>query len=240
MTINRYNYKSLKSKTHHNSLIQGSGIMPEEEMSYEVFKQKITSLLKENTNGMTWGKIAQILDLPQTVPNDRIGYANLKQKQVYTMKRTMETLFWFLPTRGLIYTIGYEGKDITQFIERLKLVGVEQLIDVREIALSRKNGLAKNALRKSLNDNNMVYKHLPELGSPSDIRHKLHDDWDYVYFFNEYTKYLECTEAKNAMVELENLAHMRKSVIMCFGVFGGEVSPKNFERNAFSERFRSC
>lgn len=188
--------------------------MPEE-MSYEVFKQKITNLLKENTNGMTWGKIAQILDLPQTVPNNK-WVRKLEAETGLRREKDDGDTFWFLPTRGLVYTIGYEGKNISQFIERLKLVGVEQLIDVREKALSRKNGFAKNALRKALNDNNMVYKHLPELGSPSDIRHKLHEDWDYVYFFNEYTKYLEYPEAKNAIVELENLAHIRKSVIMCF------------------------
>ena len=50
---------------------------------------------------------------------------------------------------------------------RLKKIGIEQLVDVREIPLSRKNGFAKNALKKALDNNGIIYKHLPELGSPN-------------------------------------------------------------------------
>ena len=155
--------------------------MPEE-MSYEIFKSKIINLLKENTTGLTWTKMQQILDLPQTVPNNK-WVRKLEAETGLRREKDDGDTFWFLPSKGLVYTIGYEGKNITQFIERLKLVGIEQLIDVREIALSRKNGFAKTALRKALDDNGIVYKHLPGLGSPSDIRHKLKEDWNYVAFF---------------------------------------------------------
>lgn len=57
---------------------------------------------------------------------------------------------------------------------------------------------------------------MPELGSPSDIRHKLKEDWNYVAFFKDYTKSLERPESQTGLVELENLVYMRKSVIMCF------------------------
>lgn len=188
--------------------------MPEE-MSYEVFKSKIINLLKENTTGLTWTNIQKILDLPQAVPNNK-WVRRLENETGLRREKDDGDTFWFLPSKGLVYTIGYEGKNIIQFIERLKLMNIEQLIDVREIALSRKNGFAKTALRKALEDNGIVYKHLPELGSPSDIRHKLKEDWNYVAFFKDYTKSLERPESQTALVELENLAHMRKSVIMCF------------------------
>lgn len=188
--------------------------MPEE-MSYEVFKSKIINLLKEHSTGMTWTKIAQVLDLPQTVPNNK-WVRRLETETGLCREKDDGDTFWFLPSKGLVYTIGYEGKTITQFIDKLKLMNIEQLIDVREIALSRKNGFAKTALRKALDDNGIVYKHLPELGSPSDIRHKLKEDWNYIAFFKDYTTSLERPESQTALVELENLAHMRKSVIMCF------------------------
>ena len=35
-------------------------------------------------------------------------------------------------------------------------------------------------------------------------------------FFKDYTKSLERPESQTALAELENLAHMRKSAIMCF------------------------
>lgn len=188
--------------------------MPDE-MSYEVFSSKIINLLKENATGMTWTKIQQILDLPQTVPNNK-WVRRLENETGLRREKDGGDTFWFLPSKGLAYTIGYEGKNIIQFIERLKLMNIEQLIDVREIALSRKNGFAKTALRKELDDNGIVYKHLPELGSPSVIRHKLKEDWNYVAFFKDYSKSLERPESQTALAELENLAHMRKSVIMCF------------------------
>jgi hypothetical protein len=184
-------------------------------MSYEVFKSKIANLLKEHSTGMTWTKIAQILDMPQTVPHNK-WVRRLEAETGLRREKDGSDTFWLMPSKGLVYTIGYEGKSITQFIDKLKLLNIEQLIDVREIALSRKNGFAKTALRKGLTDNGIVYKHLPELGSPSDIRHKLKEDWDYVAFFQDYAKSLERPESQTALAELENLAHIRKSVLMCF------------------------
>jgi uncharacterized protein YeaO (DUF488 family) len=184
-------------------------------MSYEVFKSKIINLLNENTSGLTWTKIQQVLDLPQIVPNNK-WVRRLESETGLRREKDDGDTFWFLPSKGLVYTIGYEGKSITQFINRLKLMNIEQLIDVREIALSRKNGFAKTSLRKALSDNGIVYKHLPELGSPSNIRHKLKEDWNYVAFFEDYSKSLERPESQTALAELENLAHIRKSVMMCF------------------------
>jgi uncharacterized protein (DUF488 family) len=124
--------------------------------------------------------------------------------------------FWYLPNKGVVYTIGYEGKSIKQFITKLKFLSIDQLVDVREIALSRKNGFAKNALKKELEANGIVYKHFPELGSPSEIRHKLHSDWNYDQFFKDYTAYTQTEETQKALVKLAELAHIRRTVIMCF------------------------
>jgi uncharacterized protein YeaO (DUF488 family) len=184
-------------------------------MTYEEFKTKIIELLTNNQTGLTWTSIKEKLQLPQAVPNNQ-WVMKLENETGMARKKDVGETFWYLPNKGTVYTIGYEGKSITQFIEKLKKMGIEQLIDVREIALSRKNGFAKTSLRKALDDNGIVYKHLPELGSPSDIRHKLKEDWNYVAFFKDYTKSLERPESQTALVELENLAHMRKSVIMCF------------------------
>src|SRR5208283_920819 len=90
-----------------------------------------------------------------------------------------------------LYTIGYEGRDIDGFISRLKEFGITRLIDVREIPLSRKRGFSKSALKQKLDDENIEYVHYKALGSPSDIRHKLKVDWDYNYFFEAFTNYLD-------------------------------------------------
>lgn len=99
------------------------------EMSYEVFKSKIINLLKENVSGLTWTKIQQILDLPQTVPNN-MWVRRLESETGLRREKDSGDIFWFLPSKGLVYTIGYEGKNITQFVDKLKLMNIEQLIDV--------------------------------------------------------------------------------------------------------------
>lgn len=184
-------------------------------MTYEEFKSKVIQLLNTNQTGLTWTSIKDTLQLPQAVPNNQ-WVMRLETEAGMARKKDGSDTFWYMPNKGTVYTIGYEGKSITQFIERLKKLNIEQLLDVREIALSRKNGFAKTALRKALDDNGIVYKHLPELGSPSEIRHKLHEDWNYDQFFKEYTAYLESEEPKKVLKSLSELAHMRKSVIMCF------------------------
>ena len=89
-----------------------------------------------------------------------------------------------------LLTIGYEGKNIEEFISRLKGFNVTRIIDVRELPLSRKKGFSKFALKERLEQEDIQYVHLKALGSPSVIRKKLKMDWDYEYFFRAYSKYL--------------------------------------------------
>lgn len=199
-------------------------------MTYDEFKAKIVDLLNNNQTGLTWTSIKEKLQLPQAVPNNQ-WVMKLENECGMARRKDGPDTFWYMPNKGKVYTIGYEGKSITQFIERLKKNSIEQLADVREIALSRKNGFAKNALRKALDDNGIVYKHFPELGSPSEIRHKLHEDLNYDQFFKDYTAYIETDEPKNALTNLSELAHMRKTVIMCF-----EYSVEKCHRRIIKER----
>lgn len=184
-------------------------------MSYEVFKDKIIELLTNNHFGLTWTVIQKKLQLPQIVPNNR-WIRQLEGETGLSRRKDNNDTFWFLPDKGVAYTIGYEGKTSIGFIDKLKRFTIEQVIDVRENALSRKNGFAKTALRKTLSENGIVYKHLPELGSPNQIRKNLRNAGDYNEFFKEYTEYLNTDDAKKALTELKDLAYVRKTVLMCF------------------------
>lgn len=89
-----------------------------------------------------------------------------------------------------LYTIGYEGRDIDEFVSLLKDHRVTRLIDVREIAFSRKKGFSKSRLQDRLHEEKIEYVHIKALGSPSEIRNKLKEDWDYKYFFKAFSSYL--------------------------------------------------
>jgi uncharacterized protein (DUF488 family) len=65
----------------------------------------------------------------------------------------------------LLYTIGYEGKEIQQFIDLLKNTGIEHLIDVRFSAESQyKPDFNKAILARELERAKIKYTHRPDLG----------------------------------------------------------------------------
>jgi hypothetical protein len=117
-------------------------------------------------------------------------------------------------TVNQILTIGYEGREIDELIDRLKIFNISRLIDVREIPISRKKGFSKTALKKRLENENIEYVHVKELGSPSPIRKKLRLDMDYDYFFKAYNKYLS-----ENMEVIKNVHTYISDGINCFMCF---------------------
>lgn len=89
-----------------------------------------------------------------------------------------------------LLTIGYEAADARDFLATLELLGVTTLLDIREMAISRRPGFAKNALRAGLASVGIDYRHEPRLGSPKAIRNRLREDGDYVRFFRDFERYL--------------------------------------------------
>lgn len=127
-----------------------------------------------------------------------------------------------------IYTVGYEGSNIDKFLENVKTHNVKLIVDVREKPISRKKGFSKNSLCASLNANGIEYIHIPQLGSPKQIRDKLHETWDYHEFFQEYRVYIS-SELDIIMGILDRL-ESTPSCLMCF-----EHDPKTCHRSILAE-----
>ena len=89
-----------------------------------------------------------------------------------------------------VYTAGYEGKTIEQFLGLLTENHIHCVIDVREIPLSRKKGFSKKSLAVELAECGIEYVHISGLGSPKTIRDELHKSKDYDTFFNDYRFYI--------------------------------------------------
>ena len=51
-----------------------------------------------------------------------------------------------------IFTIGYEGATVGEFLDAVKRAGVSQVIDVRALPLSRRPGFSKSPLRAALEE----------------------------------------------------------------------------------------
>ena len=75
-------------------------------------------------------------------------------------------------TRELwVGSIGYElHKDHQAFARHVHAAGVERLIDVRQLPISRRRGYAKTALAQAMADVGVEYVHLKALGNPKPFR----------------------------------------------------------------------
>jgi uncharacterized protein (DUF488 family) len=69
-----------------------------------------------------------------------------------------------------IFTIGYEGATMAEFLSALQRAGVERVIDVRAVANSRRPGFSKTPLKNALAEAGIDYIHLRALGTPADGR----------------------------------------------------------------------
>lgn len=92
------------------------------------------------------------------------------------------------PAKPGLRTIGYEGKTLEGYINRLLKDGVTLLCDVRRNPLSRKFGFSKATLSRTCAGVGIRYEHLPELGIASDERRELHTQADYDALFSAYER----------------------------------------------------
>jgi uncharacterized protein (DUF488 family) len=96
----------------------------------------------------------------------------------------------------------------------LKKHGVETVVDVRELPLSRKPGFSKRILAAALNLSGMEYTHLADLGCPKPIRDRYRADDDWEQYKKGFLKYLKTQ--KNAIEQLAELASSSNCALLCF------------------------
>ena len=113
-----------------------------------------------------------------------------------------------------IFTIGYEGTTVPEFVSALKGAGVERVIDVRALPLSRRPGFSKTPLRGALEEAGIEYVHLKALGTPSEgrtaARAGRHSDMERIY-----AGQLELPEAMAQSAQMLELAREKPSALLC-------------------------
>jgi uncharacterized protein (DUF488 family) len=65
-----------------------------------------------------------------------------------------------------LFTIGYEGVTPDGLVATLRSAGVDRVIDVRALPLSRRRGFSKTSLAEHLGVNGIEYVHLRIAGNP--------------------------------------------------------------------------
>jgi uncharacterized protein (DUF488 family) len=113
-----------------------------------------------------------------------------------------------------IFTIGYEGTTVGEFIEALTTAGVKRVIDVRALPLSRRPGFSKSPLRAALEEADIEYVHLKALGTPSEgraaARAGRHAELERIY-----SGQLELPEAIGQSAQMLELAREKPSALLC-------------------------
>ncbi|HEX4693512.1 DUF488 domain-containing protein [Sphingomonas sp.] len=114
-----------------------------------------------------------------------------------------------------IYTIGYEATTMDAFLAALKAAGVERVIDVRALPLSRRPGFSKNSLAATLKDAGIEYIHLKALGTPKPGRDAAKKgDWRTMEAV--YAGQLHLPEAQAEAARMRDLAAEKPSALLCF------------------------
>jgi len=114
-----------------------------------------------------------------------------------------------------IFTIGYEGATVGEFIATLNTAGVERVLDVRALPLSRRPGFSKSALRGSLEEAGIEYVHLKALGTPADGRAAARSG-RHAEMARIYAGQLELPEAMVKAAQMLELAAEKPSALLCF------------------------
>jgi uncharacterized protein (DUF488 family) len=115
-----------------------------------------------------------------------------------------------------LYTIGYEGRSLEAYFNRLLQHGIAVLVDVRRNPQSMKYGFSLPQLKRYCEYLDIQYLHMPEVGIAGDRRKTLNTQADYDELFAAYcADTLPVTgETQRAIYEL--IEKHRRVAITCF------------------------
>ncbi|WP_019176128.1 DUF488 domain-containing protein [Methanomassiliicoccus luminyensis] len=125
-----------------------------------------------------------------------------------------------------VWTVGYEGRTLQDILSLVRSYGLEVLIDVRESPYSRRKGFSQRPLREALERTGVEYVHMPELGTPKELRRAIIDPEEYRFRYLEHLK-----EERGTYEQLLKIVSDRPSVLLCF-----ERDFKDCHRGLIAER----
>ena len=113
-----------------------------------------------------------------------------------------------------IWTIGYENVGQADFVAALKDAKIKTLVDVREIANSRRAGFSKKSLAAALDEAGIAYIHMKPLGTPKAGREAARKGDSKTMRRIFEAKMVE-PESQMALAETAELAGKGATCIMC-------------------------
>ncbi len=116
----------------------------------------------------------------------------------------------------MIYTVGHSTRSLGEFVDVLRAVGVEALVDVRTAPGSRRHPqFGRESLAGGLRETGIAYRHEKALGG---FRRaggdSVNTGWEHAAF-RGYADYMSTPEFVRALERLESEARERPTTVMC-------------------------
>ena len=144
------------------------------------------------------------LNYPFYTINSTIASKILTNKELMDVNQVSPALI-----KNTLFTIGYEGISLEEYLNKLLTNNVKVLCDVRKNPVSMKYGFSKKQLKNACEGIGIEYVHLPDLGIVSKHRQNLVSQKDYDNLFKEYhnTVLKNNDESLNKILKLLKINH---------------------------------
>jgi uncharacterized protein (DUF488 family) len=118
--------------------------------------------------------------------------------------------------KTVLFTIGYEGISLEEYLVRLLKNDVKILVDVRNNPLSMKYGFSKSQLKRYCENVGIQYVHIPEVGIQSEQRQELNTQADYDKLFAVYRQDNLSKTGNEQKTILNLLKENKRIALTCF------------------------
>jgi len=207
MTLTKYNQVQLNDKTWFKTDKESYLFSLKEKDRHVIYN------VKKNYGGMQTGTLVEYTykKFPYFAINSAWAKEKLSEEEysrVLDAKPSSNEI--------MLFTIGYEGLSLEEYINKLIVNDIKVLCDVRKNPLSMKYGFSKVQLETACVGVGIEYRHIPEFGINSDKRQSLNSQEDYDRLFATYrAEILPGTiELQNGLLEL--LKKKERIALTCF------------------------
>lgn len=118
--------------------------------------------------------------------------------------------------KTILFTIGYEGISLEEYLNRLLINDVKVLVDVRNNPLSMKYGFSKSQLKRYCENLGIQYLHFPDVGIQSEQRQELNTQTDYDNLFAVYREDNLTKTVPTQNIILNLLKQHKRIALTCF------------------------
>ena len=203
----------------------GHGQLSEDQASYtKIGSENYIKLLSENDKKIlidikiSYGHLTTNSLIKLTYLNYQYYSVNsIKAKEILTDEQYQNVLKAKpVNDKTILYTIGYEGISLEEYLNRLVKNDVKVLVDVRNNPLSMKFGFSKKQLKNFCESLGINYLHIPEVGIQSSQRQELKTQKDYDNLFEIYKKQnLQKTISQQEEI-MQLLIEKKRIALTCF------------------------